>query len=216
MESGHPSAGSGGRSRVRAGRWIVGPRHRHRLGRARSVAAHQRIRGHGGRHRCVRPDASGGARWDGIAVDPGGRPCPSRAGWRMDGALLAYVLFHLSDPAVAVADAARALRSGGRLGTVTWAHEAALGAYSVWDEVLSEAGAPPLTSRRRDVGLDSIDGIDALLSGAGLMAKRIWIEALHYQWEPAIYRQLAVGSGVNRLARAARPRAPRRGRGARQ
>jgi ubiquinone/menaquinone biosynthesis C-methylase UbiE len=47
--------------------------------------------------------------------------------------ILAYVLFHLADPARAVAEAARVLRPGARVGTITWAWERGPRAGTVWD-----------------------------------------------------------------------------------
>jgi ubiquinone/menaquinone biosynthesis C-methylase UbiE len=40
-----------------------------------------------------------------------------------DAVILAYVLFHLADPARAAAEAARVVRPGGRAGIITWAWE---------------------------------------------------------------------------------------------
>ena len=117
----------------------------------------------------------------------------------VDAALLAFVLFHLGDPAGAVAEAARILRVGGSVGTVTWAHDPPLPAYTVWDQTLTEAGAPPLSPRRVDVGLDSPRAVGDLLSSAGFLPTRVWIETLSHEWTPATYFELATGSGLNRL-----------------
>jgi SAM-dependent methyltransferase len=116
----------------------------------------------------------------------------------VDAALFAFVLFHLSDPGVAIAEAVRVLRRGGRVGTVTWTRESTLHAYEVWDATLTEAGALPPPSPRVDAGLDTKHGIDAMLTTAGLRPTRIWLEPLSHQWEPATYWQLATGSGFNR------------------
>ncbi len=115
-----------------------------------------------------------------------------------DAALLAFVLFHLNDPALAITEAARVLHGGGRVGTVTWRRESTLRAYEVWDAALTEAGAPPLPSPRADAGLDTVDGIAALLTTAGLQPTRVWLEPLSHQWEPSAYWQMATGSGLNR------------------
>ena len=42
-----------------------------------------------------------------------------------DAVILAYVLFHLTDPPLAIAEAARVLRPGGRVTAITWAWERA-------------------------------------------------------------------------------------------
>ena len=47
--------------------------------------------------------------------------------------ILAYVLFHLTDPPLALAEAARVLRPGGRVAVITGAWERASHADTVWD-----------------------------------------------------------------------------------
>jgi SAM-dependent methyltransferase len=116
----------------------------------------------------------------------------------VDAVLLAFVLFHLSDPAQAVAEAARVLTCGGRVGTATWARDDPVEADAVWDQTLTEAGAPPLSARRIDAGLDSPDAIGGLLAGAGLRPTRIWLEPLRHQWELPAYYEFATGSGRTR------------------
>jgi SAM-dependent methyltransferase len=116
-----------------------------------------------------------------------------------DAVILAYVLFHLADPALALAEAARVLRPHGRVGAITWAWERASRADAVWDQVLTEAGVPPAPPRRVDAGLDRPDAVDALLRSAGLRPERIWQQRLHHQWDRSSYWELATGWGANRL-----------------
>lgn len=116
----------------------------------------------------------------------------------VDAVVLAFVLFHLSDPAPAVAEAARVLTRGGRVGTATWAQDGLMEADKVWDETLTGAGAPPLLARRVDTGLDSQDAISELLARAGLRPARIWLEPLCHQWDLPAYYAFAAGSGRNR------------------
>ena len=118
-----------------------------------------------------------------------------------DGVLFAYVLFHVGDPAGALLEAARVLRVGGVVGTVTWtvSRDLSPAAYGVWDKTLTEAGAPPVSGARVDTGLDSTDAIDHLLSATGFAPVRVWVEALSHQWTAETYFQLATGSGMNRV-----------------
>jgi SAM-dependent methyltransferase len=120
------------------------------------------------------------------------------AGASADAVLLAYVLFHLADPARAVAEAARVLRPGGRAGTITWASERGSRAATVWDQVLTDAGVPPGPVRRSDSGLDTPDGVGALLVTAGLAPQQIWRLRLRHQWDRSSYWELATGWGANR------------------
>ena len=116
-----------------------------------------------------------------------------------DAAILAYVLFHLSDPAEALAGAARVLRPGGRAGTITWAWQRGPRAGTVWDQILAGAGVPPSPPRRADTGLDRPAAVEALLRAAGLQPERIWTERLRQQWDQPSYWELATGSGPARL-----------------
>ena len=113
--------------------------------------------------------------------------------------ILAYVLFHLADPARAAAEADRVLRPGGRAGIITWAWERQPGASTVWDQVLAEAGVPPAPLRRAESGLDQPGAVDALLRSAGLRPERIWHDRLHHEWDRSSYWELASGSGPNRI-----------------
>jgi SAM-dependent methyltransferase len=116
----------------------------------------------------------------------------------VDAVVLAFVLFHLSDPAQALHEATRVLTSGGRVGTVTWARDASIEADAVWDETLTEAGAPPLPASRVDIGLDNEEAIAGLLAGAGLRPTRIWREPLCHRWDSATYYRFATGVGRNK------------------
>jgi SAM-dependent methyltransferase len=115
-----------------------------------------------------------------------------------DAVILAYVLFHLADPARAVAEAARVLRRGGRLGSITWAWERASRADTIWDQALTSAGVPPGPLRRVDAGLDTPGAVESLLQSAGLRPQRIWPHRLAHQWDPSSYWELATGWGANR------------------
>jgi SAM-dependent methyltransferase len=115
-----------------------------------------------------------------------------------DAVLLAYVLFHLADPARAVAEATRVLRRGGRVGTITWAWERASCADAVWDQALRDSGVPPGPLRRVDTGLDTPGAVKTLLASAGLRPQRIWPHRLRHQWNRSSYWELVTGWGANR------------------
>jgi SAM-dependent methyltransferase len=121
------------------------------------------------------------------------------AGGAADAVVLAYVLFHLADPALAIAEAARVLRPGGRVGAITWSWERGSRADVFWDEVLTDAGVSPAPPRRVDAGLDRPEAVDVLLRSAGLRPRRIWQQRLHHQWDRSSYWELATGWGANRL-----------------
>ncbi len=115
-----------------------------------------------------------------------------------DAVLLAYVLFHLGDPARGLGEARRVLRAGGRVGAVTWGWERPSRAHIVWDEILADAAVPPVRPRKADAGLDRPGTLGDLLRSAGLRPQRIWPQQLRRQWDASSFWQLATGSGVNR------------------
>jgi SAM-dependent methyltransferase len=125
------------------------------------------------------------------------------AGCVMDAVLLAFVLFHLNDPGRGLAEAARVLRTGGRVGTVTWTREGTLTASTEFGAVLTEAGAPAAPLSRVDRGLDSEAAIEETLRDAGFSVDKVWLVALRHEWEPDAYWALATGGGVNRTRLAA-------------
>jgi SAM-dependent methyltransferase len=116
-----------------------------------------------------------------------------------DAALLAFMLFHLDDPAVGLAEAARVVAVGGAIGAVTWARDNTIRAYEEWEATLTDAGVPPLVALRVDAGLDSESAIHALFAGAGLTS-RVWSMELEQRWDPQTYwRLLTEGAGRLRL-----------------
>ena len=125
------------------------------------------------RSRCSRAAADHTRTW---AVNGDALALPIGAA-TVDAVLCAFVLFHLSDPSEAIAEAAWVLRTGGRLGTVTWAREGAATASAGWDEAFADAGIGPLSPRTCGHGPDSPDAIDALLRRGGLRPQRIWLES---------------------------------------
>jgi ubiquinone/menaquinone biosynthesis C-methylase UbiE len=106
----------------------------HRLGRARRT---------GGRLGRLHQDAPERPHPRGASAVTADALALPLADGTVDAVILAYVLFHLADPARAAAEAARVLRPGGRAGIITWAWERQPHASTVWDQVLAEAGVPP-------------------------------------------------------------------------
>jgi SAM-dependent methyltransferase len=113
-----------------------------------------------------------------------------------DAAILAYVLFHVSDPPRALAEAARVLRPGGRVATVTWSTECMPRAFAVLDELMAQAGIAPSLPRRQDTGLDSPGAMADALRAAGLPPERVWLEQLHRQWDRESFLRLVTGMGT--------------------
>jgi ubiquinone/menaquinone biosynthesis C-methylase UbiE len=122
-----------------------------------------------------------------------------------DAVLLAYVLFHLVDPVVGIRETARALRTGGVAGTVTWASETPPSAAKVWEDTLSEYDVPTLPDHGNHTDLDTEKKVRGLLSANGLDPTSSWRASLEYGFSAETYVQLRSGggSGRARLARVA-------------
>jgi SAM-dependent methyltransferase len=121
----------------------------------------------------------------------------------LDAVLLAYVLFHLDEPGAGVSEAARVLRAGGRVGTVTWASEAQPRAATVWAEVLDELAVPTIPAHGDDTGLDTEDAINTLLLTAGLRPMRTWCERVEHTFTAEGFWKMRTGCGCNRARLAA-------------
>ena len=81
---------------------------------------------------------------------------------------------------------------------MTWGWERTARAQAAWDDALAAAAVPPAPPRRSDAGLDSLEGVEAVLRTADLTPERIWRQRLCRQWDPASFWALQTGSGVNR------------------
>jgi SAM-dependent methyltransferase len=127
---------------------------------------------------------------------------PFRTG-SCDGVVAAFMLHHIADPARALREVRRVLRSPGVFGATVWGKAPPLPGADVFSEELDRAGAPacnPLT-----VYYDLVDEpakLIALLAGAGLKDCRItrldWIDLPNV--ERFICRQMQLGATGRRLA----------------
>jgi len=113
----------------------------------------------------------------------------------VDAVIVAFVLFHLEDPLAALKEAARVLRTGGEVGTATWASERIERAEFVFADTLERAGVPALPAGRVDTGLDSPVAMERILGKAGLVPRQVWMEWLCHQWDAESFFALATGRG---------------------
>ena len=101
-----------------------------------------------------------------------------------DAVVLAFMLFHCAEPRCALVEAARALRRGGVVGTVTW-QKGELPGSEIWEEELDAHGAQddplPESVRRHDL-VDSPSKVGALFERAGLEVVRVWTERFERRW----------------------------------
>jgi SAM-dependent methyltransferase len=105
---------------------------------------------------------------------------------RFDVAVVAFVLFHLPSPERCLQEVHRVLRSGGTVGTVTWAAETSPSANTIWEEELEAAGAhvvelPAVDNRS---SCDTAEKVASLMEQAGLTLIKAWNESLEHRWRP--------------------------------
>jgi hypothetical protein len=100
----------------------------------------------------------------------------------MDRVLMIFMLFHLPSPIDGLREAHRVLRSGGKVGTITWGSDLESHATRVWTECLDAHGAEqvdPATVTRHD-RVDTPEKMEALLVESGFGSARSWVDDLVY------------------------------------
>jgi ubiquinone/menaquinone biosynthesis C-methylase UbiE len=85
-----------------------------------------------------------------------------------DIVVMAFILFHVPEPQVALGEVRRVLRAGGTVGLTTWGRPATVAARAIWTEELDRYGAPPddPLPARHDL-MDTPEKLKALLDQAG-------------------------------------------------
>jgi SAM-dependent methyltransferase len=90
------------------------------------------------------------------------------AGGSHDVVVLAFMLFHVSQPEAALNDVRRVLRPSGAVGLTTWGKVAITPALEVWNDELDRHGAPsvdPFIARHEL--MDTPDKLQTLLGNTG-------------------------------------------------
>jgi ubiquinone/menaquinone biosynthesis C-methylase UbiE len=117
-----------------------------------------------------------------------------------DVTVLAFMLFHLPDPAVGLAEARRVLTEGGALGVATWGPDYGVPATTIWHEELDRHGAPPdvpLVSNHEVA--DTPERLVALITSAGFVD----VEHVPVTWEygPSMEQFIEHHTTLGRTAR---------------
>jgi SAM-dependent methyltransferase len=115
-----------------------------------------------------------------------------------DVCVLAFVLFHIPEPAAALGELHRVLGVGGTLATITWGRDPTYGALDVWNDELEARGASPtLTLSRHDL-VNTPDKVAALMSSAGFGSIHTWIGIYDRQMTVDGFLRHRMGHGQSR------------------
>jgi SAM-dependent methyltransferase len=103
----------------------------------------------------------------------------------IDAVVMAFVLFHVTDPGAALREVRRVLVPWGSLGTVTWAEDPELEATRVWEAELDAQGAsdPMRLASSDQTSTDTPGKMAALFAQAGLDTVEVWIERFEHRWD---------------------------------
>jgi SAM-dependent methyltransferase len=116
-----------------------------------------------------------------------------------DIVVLAFVLFHVADPAAALTEVRRVLRRGGTVGIATWAEEPATPATQIWDEELTRSAAwDPRLLEANHEAMNSPDKVRQLLDRTGYTPNQIWVEGVEHRWSVPRFIGFRMHSGVTK------------------
>jgi ubiquinone/menaquinone biosynthesis C-methylase UbiE len=127
-----------------------------------------------------------------------------------DVAVMAFILFHIPEPAAALAEVRRVLRPRGAVGIVTWGEDPDPPACQVWNDELDASGArdPNPQTIYSDV-MNSPEKLTMLLMAGGLAPRRVWIEQIEHQWDAVRFMMFRMRFGTTRRRLEALDRARR-------
>lgn len=121
----------------------------------------------------------------------------------VDVAVLAFMLFHLPDPAAGLREVRRVLVAGGAVGVATWGTDYPVRATEIWHDELDRHGAPPdmpLISNHDLV--DTPDKLAGLLRDAGF--GEMAVEPVSWAYGPTmeqfVEHHATLGHTARRLA----------------
>lgn len=97
-----------------------------------------------------------------------------------DAAVLAFMLFHLQDPAAGLREVRRVLGPGGAVGTATWGKEELGAALEAWVDELDAAGAPADPAAPDHGLVDTEEKVTGLLEAVGFTDVDTRLEVLEY------------------------------------
>jgi len=119
-----------------------------------------------------------------------------------DVAVLAFMLFHVSDPVAALREVRRVLRADGTIGLSTWGVASSFRADEIWDEELQAHGAPPDSASSTRGLMDTTEKLSGLLEEAGFRVLAVDFEPwrLAMTVEQFVALRTTLGAPGRRLA----------------
>jgi SAM-dependent methyltransferase len=122
-----------------------------------------------------------------------------------DVAILAFAIFHIPDPAMALREIWRVLRPSGVMGLITWGNDPGTPGAAIWAEELDACGAaadPRDAAVMRQAQMNSPEKLANLLREADFAPPRIWSESLEHRWthDALLALQISCGMPARRLA----------------
>jgi SAM-dependent methyltransferase len=122
-----------------------------------------------------------------------------------DAALLAFVLFLIPSPAVALTEVRRVLRLGGVVGCTSWGQGYELPGTAIWTRDLHLHGAEPDAkpdAAKQDTLMDTTDKLGRMLEDAGLTVSCVWMGRPErpWNWPQLLELSSRYGATCRRLA----------------
>lgn len=129
---------------------------------------------------------------------------PLRAG-SIDVAVLAFMLFHVPDPAAALCEVRRVLRPDAQAGIVAWGTDPGTPGAAIWAEELDACGAAADPRDPAVMGHDRMDTpekLAQLLAEADFAPARLWRQSYTHAWtvDALFAMQSSCGLPCRRLA----------------
>ena len=122
-----------------------------------------------------------------------------------DVAVLAFVLFHVPDPAAALREVWRILRPNAFVGIVAWGTDPGTPGAAIWTEELDACGAAADPRDAVVMGharMNTLERLAELLRQANFASQRIWSECFAHRWtvEALFAMHTSCGMPSRRLA----------------
>ena len=115
-----------------------------------------------------------------------------------DATVLAFMLFHVPDPARALTETRRIVRTGAVVGTLTWGEDPPYLAWDVWNEELEARGAEVVPPLARHEFVDRPEKVTDLLEQAGFGEVRTWMGEHSEQQTLETFIAHRTGHGLSR------------------